>query len=318
MISGLYLNKTKETYDGTKYYGGLFAAISKNAVIEKLGIVNSSLTFIHDIDTKYLGAFAGFVAQYKAEEATYNDYPLISECFADTTVYLNGGSCGGFIGCATRPIRIEDSFFTGKVETTARGLFGYSKMNNDYDVVLVKNFYAADSKYAVLSNTSYDNMRYENCYSSSAQDSQGVTRLFIDRMCGNAATEYMQGFDFNKVWAVRADNETPGLKGFNPAVFSNVMNPEDITISFETNCDLVVEPMVGKAYSKLELPVLTREGYIFEGWYAYAELDTPYAFDYFPTFDIILYAKWSLDGLAQDFEDYRKTVGMKRTAAITV
>ena len=308
IISGLYLNKTSENYSGSKYYGGLFAAISKNAVIEKLGIVDSSLTFTHATATKYLGAFAGFVAQYNGAETPYEEYPLIRECFADTTVTLNGGSCGGFIGCATRPIRIEDSFFTGKVGSATRGLFGYSKMNNDYGVVLVKNFYAADSKYAVLSNTSYDNFRYENCYSSSAQDSQGVTRLFIDRMCGKNAAEYMLGFDFNKVWAIRADNETPGLKGFNQKAFSNEMNPEDITISFETNCDLVVEPMVGKAYSKLTLPVLEREGYTFEGWYSYAELDTPYTFDYFPTFNIILYAKWSLNGLSQDFENYEDSV----------
>ncbi|MBP3390121.1 MAG: InlB B-repeat-containing protein, partial [Clostridia bacterium] len=308
IISGLYLNKTSENYSGSKYYGGLFAAISKNAVIEKLGIVDSSLTFTHATATKYLGAFAGFVAQYNGAETPYEEYPLIRECFADTTVTLNGGSCGEFIGCATRPIRIEDSFFTGKVGSATRGLFGYSKMNNDYGVVLVKNFYAADSKYAILSNTSYDNFRYENCYSSSAQDSQGVTRLFIDRMCGKNAAEYMLGFDFNKVWAIRADNETPGLKGFNQKAFSNEMNPEDITISFETNCDLVVEPMVGKAYSKLTLPVLEREGYTFEGWYSYAELDTPYTFDYFPTFNIILYAKWSLNGLSQDFENYEDTV----------
>lgn len=127
-------------------------------------------------------------------------------------------------------------------------------------------------------------------------------------MCGKNAAEYMLGFDFNKVWAIRADNETPGLKGFNQKAFSNEMNPEDITISFETNCDLVVEPMVGKAYSKLTLPVLEREGYTFEGWYSYAELDTPYTFDYFPTFNIILYAKWSLNGLSQDFENYEDSV----------
>ena len=308
IISGLYLNKTKDNYDGTNYYGGLFACIGQNAVIEKLGIVNSNLTFTHDISTKYLGAFAGFVDQYNAATAGYDQYPLIRECFADTSVYLDGGSCGGFIGCATRPIRVEDSFFTGTVKTVARGLFGYSKMNAEYDEVLVKNFYAADSKYAVLSNTSYDNFKYENCYSSSAQDTVGLTRLFIDRMCGTAAKTYMTGFDFENVWAIRGDKETPGLKGFNSSLFSNIMNPEDIVVNFETNCDLVVEAVTGKAYSKLELPVLKREGYIFEGWYAYPELDVAFSYDYFPTFNTILYAKWTLDGLSQDFEQYEDSI----------
>ena len=308
IISGLYLNKTKDNYDGTDYYGGLFACISLDAVIEKLGIVNSSLTFTDDISTKYLGAFAGFVDQYDASAASFDQYPIIRECFADTTVYLNGGSCGGFIGCATRPIRIEDSFFTGTVAGVSRGLFGYSKMNKDYDGILVKNFYTAHSKYAVVSNPSYDNFNYENCYSSSAQDTAGLTRLFIDRMCGTAAKKYMKNFDFENVWSIRGDKETPGLKGFNADLFSNVMNPEDIVVSFESNCDLLVDSLTGKAYSKLALPVLKREGYIFEGWYAYPELDVPFTYDYFPTFNTILYAKWTLCGFAQDFEQYEDSI----------
>jgi len=309
-VSGLYLNKTKETYTGTDYYGGLFACIGKGAVIEKLGIVNSSLTFTDPASTKYLGAFAGFVDQYdsSAKKASYEEYPIIRECFADTTVVLDGGSCGGFIGCATRPIRVEDSFFTGTVKSTGRGLFGYSKMGYTVEDVLVKNFYAADSMYAVISNASYDNIKCENCYSSSAQDKEGLTRLFIDRMFGKAAKENMTGFDFEKIWTVRGDNETPGLKGFDAKVYSNAMSPEDIVISFETNCDLQVESITGKAYSKLTLPVLEREGYIFEGWYSFPELDVPFDYDYFPTFNTILYAKWTLSGFIQDFEQYADSV----------
>jgi len=310
IVSGLYLNKTKETYTGTDYYGGLFACIGKGAVIEKLGIVNSSLTFTDPASTKYLGAFAGFVDQYDSstQKASYEEYPIIRECFADTTVVLDGGSCGGFIGCATRPIRVENSFFTGKVNTTARGLFGYSKMGYEVEKVLVKNFYTADSKYAIFSNASYDNIKCENCYSSSAQDKVGLTRLFIDRMVGKSAEKYMTGFDFNKIWTVRADNETPGLKGFNSKAYSNVMSPEDIVVSFETNCDLQVESITGKAYSKLTLPKLSREGYIFEGWYSFPELDVPFDYDYFPTFNTILYAKWTLSGFIQDFEQYEDSV----------
>ena len=310
IVSGLYLNKTKENYKGTDYYGGLFACIGKDAVIEKLGIVNSSLTFTDPASTKYLGAFAGFVDQYdsSSKKASNKEYPIIRECFADTTVDLEGGSCGGFIGCATRPVRVENSFFTGTVKSTGRGLFGYSKMGYTVDDVLVKNFYTADSTYAILSNASYDNIKCENCYSSSAQDKEGLTRLFIDRMFGKTAKENMSGFDFEKIWTVRGDNETPGLKGFNTKDYTNVMTPEDIVISFETNCDLLVESITGKAYSKLTLPKLSREGYKFEGWYSYPELDVPFDYDYFPTFNTILYAKWTLLGFIQDFEQYENSV----------
>ncbi|MBO5020983.1 MAG: InlB B-repeat-containing protein, partial [Clostridia bacterium] len=305
-ISGLYLNKDAYSPTGGNYYSGLFACIGKNAVIEKLGIINSSIVF--GGDSKYVGAFAGFVDQYDLKEASFEDYPLIRECFADTTVYLDASSCGGFIGCATRPIRVEDSFFTGKVNNTARGLFGYSKLGMPTDEILVKNFYTADSKLAVLSNASYDTVKIENCYSSSAQDKEGLTRLFIDRMCGKEAIQYMTGFDFKNIWAVRGVNETPGLKGFSPDSFSNVMSPEDIVVSFESNCNLLVDSIMGKAYSKLTLPTLSRDGYIFEGWYAFPELDVPFDFDYYPTFDTILYAKWSLAGFEQDFEQYEDSV----------
>ncbi len=305
-ISGLYLNKTRANYTGTHYYSGLFAAIGEGAVIEKLGIVNSSMTFTTS-DAK-IGAFAGFVRQYNADKVGSENYPVIRECFADTSVYLEGTSCGGFIGTATRPIYIEDSFFTGKVAGTAYGLFGYSKMNKTYDEVFVKNCYVADAKYAIVSNVSYESFKYENVYSSSAQDTNGIIRLFIDKMTGAAAKENMTALDFKNIWVVGADLHTPGLKGFAKDAYNNYMKPFDIVVNFETNCDLIVEPKVGKAYSKLELPALQREGYVFAGWYAYPELDVPFTYDYFPTFDTILYAKWVLSGFAQDFEAYEDSV----------
>ena len=86
------------------------------------------------------------------------------------------------------------------------------------------------------------------------------------------------------------------------------MSPEDIVVSFESNCNLIVDSIMGKAYSKLTLPTLSRDGYIFEGWYAFPELDVPFDYDYYPTFDTILYAKWSLAGFEQDFEQYEDSV----------
>lgn len=308
VISGLFYNNTHETYthEGTRN-AGLFASLSVGAVVEKLGIVNSSLTNTHATAGRRLGAIAGYIDHYNGDNTPYEQYPIIRECFADTSVYLSGNTCGGLVGGVLRPVRIEDSFFTGTVAGTGYGIFGYSKMGYLTNEVLVKNVYAADSAFALISNTSYDNVVYENCYSSSAQDTEGVTRLFIDRMCGEAAKQYMT-LDFDKVWRIGSDNETPGLRGFKETAYNNVMNPKDITVSFESNCDLLVDSVTGKAYSKLTLPTLERDGYIFEGWYAYPELDTPFTYDYFPTFDTILYAKWTLKGYYQDFEDYEDSI----------
>ncbi len=308
VVSGLFYNNTHETYTNENTRNaGLFASLSVGAVVEKLGIVNSSLTHTHAIAGRRLGAIAGYIDHYNGDTTPFEQYPIIRECFADTSVYLSGSTCGGLVGGVLRPVRVEDSFFTGTVAGTGYGIFGYSKMGYLTDEVLVKNVYAAHSKYAIVSNTSYDNVVYENCYSSSAQDTAGVTRLFIDRMCGEAAKQYMN-LDFDKVWRIGGDSETPGLRGFKETAYNNVMNPEDITVSFETNCDLLVESVTGKAYSPLTLPTLEREGYTFEGWYAYPELDTSFNYDYFPTFNTILYAKWTLDGYYQDFENYEDSI----------
>ena len=83
-------------------------------------------------------------------------------------------------------------------------------------------------------------------------------------MTGAAAKENMTALDFENIWVVGADLHTPGLKGFAKDAYNNYMKPFDIVVNFETNCDLIVEPKVGKAYSKLELPALQREGYVFK------------------------------------------------------
>ncbi|MBO5200599.1 MAG: InlB B-repeat-containing protein [Clostridia bacterium] len=309
IISGLFYNNTHETYTNENTRNaGLFASLSVGAVVEKLGIVNSSLTHTHATAGRRVGAIAGYIDHYNGDNTPYEQYPIIRECFADTSVYLSGSTCGGLVGGVLRPVRVENCFFTGTVAGTGYGIFGYSKMGYLTKEVLVKNVYAANSDFAIISNNSYNNVVYENCYSSAAQDTVGITRLFIDRMIGKNAKGYMKGFDFDKLWVARGENETPGLRGFKADAYSNLMNPKDITVSFETNCELEVDSITGKAYSKLTLPTLEREGYIFEGWYAYPELDTSFTYDYFPTFDTILYAKWTLSGFVQDFENYEDSI----------
>ena len=118
----------------------------------------------------------------------------------------------------------------------------------------------------------------------------------------------MSGFDFKKIWTIKGDNETPGLKGFSKDAYSNLMSPSDIVVSFETNCDMIVDSITGKAYSKLTLPTPKRDGYVFDGWYAFSELDVLFDYDYFPTFDTILYAKWTLAGFEQNFERYEDSI----------
>ena len=68
---------------------------------------------------------------------------------------------------------------------------------------------------------------------------------------------------------------------------------EKYTLSFEENGGAAVNDLirvVGSAIGKLPTPV--REGYTFVGWYADAELTTPFSQKLMPGADTTLYAKW--------------------------
>lgn len=85
--------------------------------------------------------------------------------------------------------------------------------------------------------------------------------------------------------------------------------PPEVTLAFMTNTDEVVVPdMVGRMYSKLTLPTVTRDGYIFTGWYVFDDLSIEYPKDYFPPNSMQLYAGWQPNGIAQNFENYTDTI----------
>ena len=65
------------------------------------------------------------------------------------------------------------------------------------------------------------------------------------------------------------------------------------TVTFVTNCDQTVENMITVGLQITELPVLSREGYYFLGWYDNAEFNgSPVKTPYAPSGDVTLYAKW--------------------------
>lgn len=85
--------------------------------------------------------------------------------------------------------------------------------------------------------------------------------------------------------------------------------PPEVTLAFMTNTDEVVVPdMVGRMYTKLTLPTVTRDGYIFTGWYVFDDLSIEYPKDYFPPNNMQLYAGWQSNGIAQNFENYTDTI----------
>lgn len=85
--------------------------------------------------------------------------------------------------------------------------------------------------------------------------------------------------------------------------------PPEVTVSFMTNTDEVTVPdMVGRMYSKLTLPTVTRDGYKFKGWHVFDDFTYLYDRDYFPPRDLQLFAEWEATGITQNFEEYPDTV----------
>ena len=90
--------------------------------------------------------------------------------------------------------------------------------------------------------------------------------------------------------------------------FSNTTTPDPIKVSFVTNGGSACEDIFGNPEEPMTLPTPTREGFKFAGWHVYKELDVLYPTDTFPYFDTILYAKWTENGIIEDFEDYPDSI----------
>lgn len=85
--------------------------------------------------------------------------------------------------------------------------------------------------------------------------------------------------------------------------------PPETTISFITNTDeIVLEDITAPMYSALELPIITRDGYDFTGWYVFEDLSMEYPKDYFPPRNLQLFAGWEATGVVTNFEDYTDTI----------
>ena len=70
-------------------------------------------------------------------------------------------------------------------------------------------------------------------------------------------------------------------------------------VTFESGCDVQFAPMYDAYGTHLDLPVLSREGYTFEGWF---EGNKKFESDRIPARDLNLVAKWIIDRYTVVFE----------------
>ena len=311
IVSGMYIQKA-----GGYIYAGLFPTVNVGSSIEKVGLVNSAVLLdIHQYES-VAGGIVGGVSSVEAlpDEVTY---AVVSQCFADSTVTLQGYAAGAMICYGAQCAKLDNCFFTGNWNVNSPrcgALFGYTWA---YSAFSMENCYIAPQvSGATLGYSNYNRQIYNSCYSLAFQSDAGVVSLYYtSKMNGEAAKENMVGFDYDNIWITR-ENETPGLRAFegNEISYSNkhdfdiIDDIHYVTVSFVTYTDKEVPPITGTMFESLTLPKMPqRDGYKFLGWYTDATLMLEYPIDYIPAYDIILYAKWELLGIEQGFEDYPGT-----------
>ena len=320
VINGLYAQ-------GYGAQVGLVSQISGYATVKNLGIVNSYLDIENSLSNVYVGSFAGSVKDagvFVEGDETKQGVRFIG-CFVDETVEVNVSSTkdafgGGFAGAISqgrnrgnnddkdRRTTFSDCYAGARV-TGAKAYIWAADVYAEKETVVFERCFSHVLNQELFNNYYKDATVWTDCYSAD-KTVDGVTRVNIVDMIGKDADKALSKLDFNGTW-VTTSKGSPVLKAFTVGRTAAEYEPfaldrQPVTVSFAVGGGVEVEPLVGLVGQKLTLPTTTREGFVFEGWYLYAA-DSPLAYpiDYFPAYDITLFAKWrDLATLRLDFESY--------------
>lgn len=302
VISGLYAY-------GSAYgsRGALFPTIDVGATIENVGIIHSSINMSMTGDETYGAALVAYVRNWDADvEPTSDNKPLISKCFADGTVSVSAIFAGGIVSGLPAPVIVENCYFNGTLDgaTFSGAIIGNAWVTG----VEVRKCYSAMQQ---LNNfvggrmASRKEIEVTDSYTFGTANADNLIFVSIDDMRGENAKLNMPALDFENVW-ITVEGGTPVLRVFgeNAGSYSDKTQRYS-TIEFVTNVEnYSIEPITGIVGSKLTLPTPVRYGYKFDGWYVYSELQCEYKDTTFPLIDLQLYAKWTVNSIIQDFEDY--------------
>ena len=300
VISGLYFNATDSVV-------GLFQKVVTGAVIEKLGITQSHIVSTSSSADSYAAAFIGqTIGNNSTDNKDTYVNPVISRCFADDSVYIEAKYAGGLVGGNPRALTIRNSYFTGELsgDKYAGTLIGNTW--NSYVSVIENCYSVALDRDPIMENSGAANATVINSYIDGRKGKvKGIKSLGITFMKGDQAEEKMVGFDFENIWMTVEDG-TPVLRCFeNAENYSSHHDPYLLEMSFATEGGSECESIFGFAGQTLEpgqLPVPERRGYVFDGWYTSTYKIIPFDIDYFPDYEMVLYAKWTQIGFEQGFE----------------
>ena len=305
IVSGLYI----DSQSGGK--AALFPWIGASSSIKRLGIVNSTIINPKSISDGYAAAFVGYVDNWYPEGGPKpgDVMPVISECFSDDTVYIEGQFAGGIVCGAPSPIEVRDCFFTGTLnyDSIGGGLIGNAWGVRLFPKIISSYCSTADSD-PIGGGRTYKQAEVDFCdyvyLDGPANGVAGVEAIGVMWMRGENAKEAMKGLDFKNVW-LTVDGGSPVLRCFkNAKQYTSVREGSKVELSFSVDGGTECKPIYGYAgFTEIpELPIPERYGYEFGGWYCFAECDVPFTEEVFPDYNTVLFAKWIPLGFTNDFE----------------
>ena len=297
VVSGLF-------FDGSARQVALFPNVGGGAVIEKVGLTRSHLVSKvgGTVTETYVASFIGYCRNLRG-----GDFPVVSQCFADTSVYLEGHFVGGLVCGSPFAFSIDNSYFVGEITANDHHgtMIGNTWNNGTHVSTITDSFSSSLDHNKISSNNGTAYMQLTDYYHDGDANVANAVNCNLMEMRGAQAKEGMPGLDYKNIWMI-VDGGTPVLRCFkNAAKYSCTRDPAKNSIAFVTGEGEPVDPIYGIAgWDKVpELPTTSRYGYAFGGWYFFEECVLPAEFDTFPYFDCFVYAKWIPLGFSTGFDD---------------
>lgn len=266
--------------------------------------------------------------EYNKRPEIWNQMPIVENCLVDHTSYISGTYSGGLFGYCDEPFRAYDCIFTGSLkgmqEEHTGGIAGQDTANGAYYYRCVSLPQTCDRPYGGWANANWRINQAQWCttvvdgyyFSKYIRVNSGEKIANPADRVGEAAKAAMPLLDWENNWMV-IDEGTPIQQIFAKnhtveqytALSDRAFMAPFVTVSFVTDTDTVtVDDMVGRMYSPITLPTVSREGYTFTGWYVFDDCSIEYPLDYFPPRDLQLFAGWEPTGIIQNFENYTDTI----------
>ncbi|MBR5473217.1 MAG: InlB B-repeat-containing protein [Clostridia bacterium] len=255
-----------------RYSGGIFGSPYSAPIIENTIVTADIKIFNEDTNNYYASTFTGTDSTYGTQLRGCIAFPL------NLRLKVVGGSCGS-------SWRSSTSYWVTYAEpvyyfsTTMSYGGNFTKINNPNDRI------------GEAAKVAMPLLDWENVWRT-VDEGTPIQRVFDKNRTDEALELGVR---------VKKDAEYFSLKDYIPA---------NTKLSFETgDPDIKIDPIEAPMYSTLQtLPIITRPGYEFLGWFVYDDPAVPYDLGYHPARDLTLYAGWEKKGVTQPFDEYPDSI----------